>query len=66
MRMKLLQIVEPFHRRWSKRDSFPGLHSTTAMTAYSSRPKHEAATVTAPGSILEDGPADKSMAECTL
>ena len=25
--MKLLQIVEPFHRRWSKRDSFPGLHS---------------------------------------
>ena len=27
MRMKLLQIVEPFHRSWSKRDSFPGLHS---------------------------------------
>jgi hypothetical protein len=21
MRMKLLQIVEPFHQRWSKRDS---------------------------------------------
>ena len=26
MQMKLLQIVEPFHRSWSKRDSFPGLH----------------------------------------
>ena len=27
MRTKLLQIVEPFHQRWSKRDSFSGLHS---------------------------------------
>ena len=27
MRMKVLQIVEPFHQRWSKRDSSPGLHS---------------------------------------
>jgi hypothetical protein len=25
--MKLLHIVEPFHQRWNKRDSFPGLHS---------------------------------------
>jgi hypothetical protein len=33
--MKLLQIVEPFHRRWSKRDSFPGLHSDSRQLSLS-------------------------------
>jgi len=32
--MKLLQIVEPFHRSWSKRDSFPGLHSDSRQCTY--------------------------------